>query len=97
MAALKLEIAFDDEFQNKMKNAMQEFLDEKMTEIEKTIRAECADRAVAWCKKWAEFPTGNHGTGALRAAIEGGQDGYQTRYNVEKIFEEWVKTHGDQP
>lgn len=37
------------------------------------IRAECADRAVAWCKRWATFPMGNHGLGALRAAIEGGQ------------------------
>lgn len=33
------------------------------------IRAECAERAVAYCKKWAEFPIGNHGVGALRAAI----------------------------
>lgn len=40
---------------------------------EATIRAECADRAVLWCKKWAVFPMGNHGTSALKAAIEGGQ------------------------
>lgn len=38
------------------------------------IRAECADRAVAWCKRWATFPMGNHGTGALRAAIIGKED-----------------------
>ena len=33
------------------------------------IRSECAERAVAYCKKWAEFPIGNHGLGALCAAI----------------------------
>lgn len=38
------------------------------------IRKECADRAVAWAKKWAEFPMGNHGTKALRAAIMGDQE-----------------------
>ena len=35
------------------------------------VRKECADRAVEWAKKWAEFPMGNHGTEALRAAIMG--------------------------
>lgn len=37
------------------------------------VRKECADRAVTYCKKWAEFPIGNHGLGALRAAIMGEQ------------------------
>ncbi len=37
------------------------------------IRAECAKKAVAYCKKWTEFPIGNHGLGALRAAIMGEQ------------------------
>ena len=48
--------------------------DEAATLIEArdaAIRKECADRAVAWTKKWAEFPMGNHGEGALRAAIMG--------------------------
>ena len=38
------------------------------------IRKECADRAVKWAKKWAEFPMGNHGEGALRAEIMGDQE-----------------------
>ena len=85
MAALKLEIAFDDEFQNKVKKAVQEFLDEKMTEIEKSIRAECADRAaVLYCADRCDSTAaGNencrHGGGCkemhkYRAAIEGGQN-----------------------
>ena len=45
-----------------------------IAEHDAAIRAECADRAVAWCKRWATFPMGNHGTGALRAAIEGGRE-----------------------
>lgn len=38
------------------------------------IRKECANRAVAWAKKWAEFPMGNHGTKALRATIMGKEE-----------------------
>jgi hypothetical protein len=42
---------------------------EMLTARDAAIRAECAERAVAYCKKWAEFPIGNHGLGALRDAI----------------------------
>lgn len=42
---------------------------ENTTTRDAVIRAECAERAIEWCKKWVEFPIGNHGLGALKAAI----------------------------
>ena len=35
------------------------------------IRKECADRAMEWCGKWADFSMGDYRMSELRAAIEG--------------------------
>ena len=53
----------------KLDNIIEEKAIRAIMKHDAEIRKECADRAVAWAKKWAEFPMGNHGDGALRAAI----------------------------
>ena len=56
----------DQEFPNEGDNQMAYT---KVAARDAAIRAECAEMAVAYCKKWVEFPIGNHGLGALKAAI----------------------------